>query len=403
MRIRIIIMLLFFSFTSLEAQSHHNALIVRNFSGGQGSDARNLAAGMERQYIIQNNFTVVYDERQAVYAIDGIIQREGIGFIAHISIKRIRDFRELGKENVYYKDVLEAVGALPVIAAKLALTVYPRINVNDDFKALAEGAGNSFSSSEIPPSHVKKPEPGKVLPPMEPDRSLVASIIEPVPVRTELPKSPQISAPEKLPKDSVSKQYEMAEWRRNILYLGLWLGATFTGDSLNFMIEADFKPIYDVSWFGLKLGAGVANGLGTGDNITVSDFSVSNRTSISDAYVSPLFYFAPKLRFGLGNTDLGLFAGPGFSMSASDLRTYDSYGSALERRTIDNVFLGIFLGVELDIKLGGGCLFFTLNGGALSNTVSPNLKQVSNVRYESMKEIAYFNFGAGYRFGLLKK
>lgn len=407
MRKIIVLMLVFIGSSALWAQAAKNTLYIRGFSGGQGNDAAGFTAAFKNQEIIQSCFALVDDPLQAVYAMDGVIRREGIGYIADFSITRLKDKKELGKESISYRAFLEAGAYIPTVAANLTRVLNPRIAIDDELVPLpnidaiaSAPLGLVLVADVIPEPHVSAPAP---LPVMQETAANPSAQDARKPKPEPKPSRTKVDKPEKDTQAAEARKLEVAEWRKNLFYLGFWAGFSNTG-SLDFIIEADLRPFIDVSWFGVKLGGGVANGMGAKEDIVITNFNkTSGSTSSSEPLTYPLLYLAPKLKFRIGNTDLGLFIGPALSILSTNLETFDSLGQPLDNAKFYNICLGPIFGTELDVKLGPGCLFFALNGGILVNTVSPNITNVSNVRYDSLQDITYLNIGIGYRFGFIKK
>ncbi|MCL2230946.1 MAG: hypothetical protein FWC01_07595, partial [Treponema sp.] len=196
-----------------------------------------------------------------------------------------------------------------------------------------------------------------------------------------------------------ARQAAMDDFRRNTLFLGLRLGPASEG-TFNLMVDADFKP-FDISWLALKAGFGLSGGSGDYRRVVKTNGVTNSNLTFTDSVDIFSLYFAPKAKFQIRNFDLGVYIGLGFGFTANEsLQTGSPY---FETREFTDVLVGVVLGVEFDIKLGSGSLYFNLNGGVMNNTVYPNISQVNNVQYNDLEVLSCLNLCIGYRFGFLKK
>jgi hypothetical protein len=94
-----------------------------DFSGGAGYDGRNIAAILASQDIIQNSFSLT--QNRADYVINGEISKDGFGHMVVFTISR--GSTVLGTETIWYRDIIEVSGYMPVVANNLTRGALPRI------------------------------------------------------------------------------------------------------------------------------------------------------------------------------------------------------------------------------------------------------------------------------------
>ena len=361
-------------FSALEAQNAMSTLAIKEFSGGSGYDAGNIAAMLAGQPAILDNFILVKDGSQAEYFIEGEIQRVNLAQTVIFTAKRARDNATLGTESLSYRAFIEVGAFMPTIAAHLARMIDHSIVVHDNLLPLPKAEA---------PAIVRAPPPRVTVPSSRPQ-----------------PAQAIAHEPDDAPEPTGDREAQMIDFRNNKLFFSGWLGFSVMKVAPAVALEAELRF---VPWFGLKVQFG---GVGFNDTIAYEygwwsgGIYYHNYWEEGDGNFGALLLLAPELSFRIGIAELNIFIGPAFSWSKRDSDRNNMYSD------LNGRYFGFLTGIEIGWKVGVGSLFVAINGGFLGCTNTDNIKEslyrygFPNIEYPINRAAA--SIGIGYRFGLGK-
>ncbi|MDR3248740.1 MAG: hypothetical protein LBT39_08130 [Treponema sp.] len=387
---------------TLGAQGAKPKLVVRNLTGGSGSDGKNITAMLANQALIRENFILVAEDEDPDYVISGEIRRTGLSYTASFIMTDAKTNKELATERFVYRDSLEIAAYIPAIALNLSSAAQPDLVWGGSIIPLPE-----------PPPAPETPVIVEAPPP-------VVEVAPPVVVQVEPPKPAPVPAPVAPPAPEAPPAPPASE--EKLLHIGAWVGFSPLGGETEYYshyssyYSKDFDNGDDGAYkkaspvgFGLELDLRPSEHWGFKAVLMGSSMSQERKARIPSnggyttrnfhrAGYGMIFAIAPEFIFewfGMNGAYLGV---------AAHIKTHDWDNDS--RHSTDTAF-GLYTGLEGEIlKLGSGQLFVTVNAAFLYGTADDDPKDPTPITwnpYGKLEKSITLNIGIGYRFGFIAK